>query len=97
MKYLTLLLSVFVVTISTPALADKISHVGVNGLVCDFCARAIEKTFGREDGVLDVDVNLDKKLITLIFADDKVMSDEKITNLVEDAGYNVESIHHVEE
>lgn len=96
MKYFTLVLTLFVVAIASPAFADKTSHVGVNGLVCDFCARALEKTFNKHDGVLGIEVSLEDKLITLIFEDDKVMSDEMITKLVEDAGYNVESVHHVE-
>ena len=30
----------------------------MNGLVCDFCARAVEKVFGEQEGVTGVDVDL---------------------------------------
>lgn len=70
--------------------------MSVNGLVCDFCARALEKVFGKEEAVKAIDVNLDTKIITVNFNEGQTLSDEKITALVTDAGYNVEGIHRVE-
>lgn len=72
------------------------AHVSVNGLVCDFCARALEKVFGKQDAVNDIDVNLDSKIITIDFKDGQRLDDETIKQLIQDSGYNVESIHHVE-
>lgn len=72
------------------------AHVSVNGLVCDFCARALEKVFGKEEAVKAIDVNLDTKIITVNFNEGQTLSDEKITQLITDAGYNVEGIHRVE-
>lgn len=70
--------------------------VKVNGLVCDFCARALEKIFGKQEEVKDIDVNLDEKIITIDFVDGKSLDDEIIAKLIIDSGYNVESIQHVE-
>ena len=72
------------------------AHVSVNGLVCDFCARALEKVFGKEEAVKAIDVNLDTKIITVNFNEGQTLSDEKITQLITDAGYNVEGIHRVQ-
>ena len=36
----------------------------VNGMVCDFCARAVTKVFGKEAAVENVHVDLDKGEIT---------------------------------
>ena len=86
---------------SKPATAEQtIStgdvHVSVNGLVCDFCARALEKVFGKEEAVKGIDVNLDTKMITINFNKGQSLDNETITNLITDAGYNVEGIHRVE-
>lgn len=72
------------------------AHVSVNGLVCDFCARALEKVFGKEEAVKAIDVNLDTKIITVNFNEGQMLSDERIKELITDAGYNVEGIHRVE-
>ena len=66
--------------------------VQVNGLVCDFCARAIEKTFGQHDEVLRTDVNLDSKIITIHMKKDRNLDDETIAKLITDAGYEVISV-----
>ena len=71
-------------------------HVSVNGLVCDFCARALEKTFGKQESVKGIDVNLESKVVTINFNDGQTLDDETITQLITDAGYNVEGIHRVE-
>lgn len=112
MKKLTLLLTAITLTFATPVYAGHGEggheahaeqavqsgdvHVSVNGLVCDFCARALEKVFGKEEAVKAIDVNLDTKIITVNFNKGQTLSDEKITQLITDAGYNVEGIHRVE-
>ena len=49
MKKLTLMTALMMV-LATPAFAET-AKVSVNGLVCDFCARALEKVFGKQEGV----------------------------------------------
>ena len=38
-------------------------YADVNGLVCDFCARALEKVFLKREAVESTDVDLDEKVI----------------------------------
>ena len=76
------------------AAAGETIHVRVLGLVCDFCAQAIEKTFMRTDKVESVDVDLDSALITIVMKEGITFTDEDITAKVTDAGYTIESIHH---
>lgn len=64
----------------------------INGLVCDFCARALEKVFGKRDEVTGIDVNLDTKLVTIGFKKGADIDDATITKLITDAGYNVVEI-----
>ncbi|GAB5388178.1 MAG: hypothetical protein Alpg2KO_11460 [Alphaproteobacteria bacterium] len=109
MKYLTLALTATALSFATPALAvdqgqtpqvavqtAQTAHVSVNGLVCDFCARALEKVFGKQDAVSDIDVDLDSKVITINFKQGQSLDNDTITKLVTDSGYNVEGIHRVE-
>ena len=64
----------------------------VNGLVCDFCARAIEKVFGKQESVESVRVDLDEKVITIHFNQGQKLDDGTITRLIADSGYNVQEI-----
>jgi len=93
MKFTTFILSTLLLSFAVPAYATtSTSIVHVNGLVCDFCARAVEKVFGKQKEVDAVKVDLDKKIITLDFKDNQRLDDATITKLVTDAGYNVVSI-----
>jgi copper chaperone CopZ len=77
---------------ASPAFAGETVKISVNGLVCDFCARAIEKVFGKEDAIEAVSVDLSAKLITATLKDGKTISDDAFKKLVTDAGYNVVSV-----
>lgn len=76
-----------------PALAETI-HVGVNGLVCAFCASGIKKALGKEAAVESVEVNMDEKLVTIKTKADQTLSDGIISKIITDAGYTVTNIHH---
>jgi copper chaperone CopZ len=79
---------------TTPGIegADHSLIVQINGLVCDFCARALEKVFGRREEVSGIDVNLDTKLVTIGFKKGADIDDATITKLITDSGYNVVEI-----
>ena len=64
----------------------------VNGLVCDFCARALEKTIGKNDAVKSIKVDLKEKIITINFNENKKLTDSIIEQLIADAGYSVREI-----
>jgi copper chaperone CopZ len=69
-------------------------YVHVNGLVCDFCARALEKVFRKQDAVASIAVDLDEKIITVYFKDNMRLDDDTIISLIADSGYNVTEIEH---
>lgn len=73
------------------ACADTV-RVKVNGLVCDFCARALEKVFSRRDGVAGINVDLDKSEVVVAMRPGKTLDDATLTGLITDAGYNVSHI-----
>lgn len=66
--------------------------VTVDGLVCDFCARALEKVFGEKEAVERLTVNLDKGLVQVYLKPGRRLEDETITQLILDSGYNVDTI-----
>ena len=71
MKLFTLIVFTFLILIKYDKLAsqDKINsevlNISVNGLVCDFCARSIEKIFSKKESVQSININLEKMLITI--------------------------------
>lgn len=67
-------------------------HVKVDGLVCDFCARALEKVFSKEESVENITVNLDGGYVAIKLKDGMDISDEKLQNLITDSGYNITDI-----
>lgn len=71
-------------------------YADVNGLVCDFCARAIEKIFKKESAVHSIDVNLDEKVITIQFIEDQKMDDARIEELINDSGYTLRELRYAE-
>jgi copper chaperone CopZ len=73
--------------------ADHSITVQIDGLVCDFCARALEKVFGKRSEVSGIDVNLDTKIVTIGFKKGANIDDATITKLITDAGYNVVKIN----
>lgn len=72
--------------------AGEILVAKVNGLVCDFCAQSIRKTFGKEDAVQKVYVNLDKGEVRIDLKPGKSMDDAAIEKLIRKSGYSLVSI-----
>lgn len=96
MKKITLLLALCFYQLSQVSLADHPEgtiKVDIYGLVCDFCARALEKVFGKEDSVEQIEVDLDKKLVTIHLKQGQSIEDAIIRKNIIDAGYNIEEIH----
>jgi copper chaperone CopZ len=66
--------------------------VDVLGVVCDFCAKAMNKTFGKRDEVSAVFVDLDTKALSLVVKLGATLNNETITDLVKKAGYKTAGI-----
>jgi len=58
----------------------------------DFCARALEKTFSKQEEVKNIDVNLGTGLITVNFNEGQTLDDASLKKAVIDAGYNIDTI-----
>ena len=71
---------------------ENIVYVSVNGLVCDFCARSIEKMFEKKEAVLRILVDLENMLITIFLKDNQKLNDETIIEIIKDSGYDVTKV-----
>ena len=79
-------------TTETAIAAQTMVTAKVNGMVCDFCARAVTKVFGKEDAVENVHVDLDNGEIHVTLKSGAELSDERVESLVEKSGYDLVSI-----
>ena len=70
----------------------KTIKVNVNGLVCDFCARALEKVFMKEKSVSGLTVNLKAKEIKIFTKKNMDLEDDIIEERIKYSGYIVSSI-----
>jgi copper chaperone CopZ len=66
----------------------EVIEVKVSGLVCDFCARTIQKSLARTGKVEDVQVDLDKGEVFVQTKPDVLISDEEINRAILDSGYD---------
>ncbi|MDA8732921.1 hypothetical protein N9M28_06360 [Luminiphilus sp.] len=64
----------------------------VLGVVCDFCAIAMNKIFGDQPEVAAVYVDLDTKALSLVLSPSSSLSDAAIADLAVQAGYRIAAI-----
>lgn len=93
LSILTLML--FLCTTLPKAFASEEVKVSVKGMVCAYCSSGVEKSFNKQKEVQTVKVDLDNKLVELVFKENLTMNDEEITKVITKAGLNVESINRV--
>ena len=67
--------------------------VAVEGMVCDFCAQAIEKVFMKREEVAGITVNLDDQNVIISLKSEKDIENTIIEELFLNAGYNVQTIN----
>ena len=59
----------------------QIVVVDVNGMVCDFCARSIEKTFYNDNDVKKVKVSLEQGKVLIAYSLNKKVDLDEIKNI----------------
>ena len=70
-------------------LKDKqIAVVSVKGMVCDFCAQGIEKTFKKDKAVAKIDVDLNKGKVFIAYQMNTKIDFEKIKKMIVSNGQN---------
>ena len=93
----TLLLALLTLSFTTFAKEIK---VNVKGMICSMCSQGVQKKLSKIPGVLNSAFHMgktegDKKIlpsVTITTEGDKDLDDAFISNLINEAGYNVASI-----
>ena len=67
---------------------SQVAVVNVNGMVCDFCARGIEKTFVKDSAVKRVDVDLERGKVLIAYTKDIEINFDEIKNKILANGQN---------
>ena len=70
----------------------QIAIVNVNGMVCDFCARGIEKSFSKDMNLKKIDVDLSRGKVLLAYDLEKKISFDEIKKLIVENGQNATGI-----
>ena len=71
---------------------SQIAVVSVTGMVCDFCARGIEKTFKKDTGVKKIDVDLANGKVLIAYAATAKIVNEDIEQKILSNGQTVTDI-----
>ncbi len=75
---------------------DSVVVVSVQGMVCDFCARGIEKTFGKDTRVSKIDVDLESGKVLLAYPIATDIDTDDIEKMILINGLNTSDIQIVE-
>lgn len=92
MKKKVIAMTTAIMLLSSPAFAETI-HIGVDGLICAFCAKGLEKNFNAQPQTQTIDVDLDKGLVTVVTKKDATIDDAVITKIITDSGFKLTNIH----
>lgn len=65
-------------------------ELNILGIVCDFCARSLEKTFKKQKEVKKIELDMNTNLLTIYLKKDMNIDDRRLHKLVKDAGFTVE-------
>jgi len=77
---------------STAPQSGTVVQLTVDGLVCNFCATNISKTFSKLPEVSEVYVNLAAKTVLLQLKEGKKLPEDQAKQIVTDAGFNLRGI-----
>ena len=67
---------------------SQVAVVNVNGMVCDFCARGIEKTFVKDKAVKRIDVDLERGKVLIAYTKEKEINFDEIKSKILANGQN---------
>lgn len=79
-------------SVAAPRTDEHLVKVTINGMVCNFCATNLDKTFEKTPGVTGVHVNLAAGAVLLRVTTPASPDDAAIRRTVDDAGFEVRAI-----
>lgn len=87
----------FVFGLSSQAFAANTIKAEVNGMVCAFCAKGIEKKLKSLPETQSTFVDLANRIVVLELKEGLNVSDATFSQVIQDAGYSVAKIEHSEQ
>ena len=66
----------------------QVAIISVSGMVCDFCARGIERTFKKDKAVQKIDVDLTRGKVLVMYAQSAKVNFEDIKQKILSNGQN---------
>lgn len=66
-----------------------IKKLKVDGMTCSHCEKSVKDTLSKIDGVLEVTVNLDTKIVTV---EGNNLDENIMKNAIDDIGFEVSAI-----
>ena len=69
-----------------------VAVVSVNGMVCDFCARGVEKAFAKDPDVMKIDVDLELGSVLIAYSFEVQPSERDIDKRIRSNGLDVVDI-----
>ena len=69
-----------------------VAVVSVNGMVCDFCARGVEKAFAKDPDVMKIDVDLELGSVLIAYSSKVQPSERDIDKRIRSNGLDVVDI-----
>ena len=69
-----------------------VAVVSVNGMVCDFCARGVEKAFAKDPDVMKIDVDLELGSVLIAYGSEAQPSERDIDKRIRSNGLDVVDI-----
>ncbi|NOS83619.1 MAG: heavy-metal-associated domain-containing protein [Ignavibacteria bacterium] len=79
-------------TLTETEVTQKSVKIKCSEMSCDACKRSITKSIEQLQGIKKLDINLETKIITVVFDDEKT-DEQSILNAVIGAGYEAEIIN----
>ena len=70
----------------------RVAVVSVNGMVCDFCARGVEKAFAKDPDVMKIDVDLELGSVLIAYSFEVQPSERDIDKRIRSNGLDVVDI-----
>ena len=71
---------------------NQIAVVSVTGMVCDFCARGVEKAFAKDPDVMKIDVDLELGSVLIAYGSEAQPSERDIDKRIRSNGLDVVDI-----
>lgn len=75
---------------------SRIAVVSVKGMVCDFCARGLEKTFRKDKSVQKIDVLLEIGKVLIAYDSAHKVNKKDIKKKISRNGFNTTSVEFIE-